>query len=88
MTSYPVNIAKVVNPHNNDLDDIHQALRLLIDEEIPLQRRIAECSQRIFGLSKATVQELVGFYSRGKYPLRNKNTNCGLRFFGYDVRVK
>ncbi len=87
MRSYPVNIAKVVNPHNNTLGELRAMLREIVDESVPLQRRMANCSRRVFGISKASIQELVGFYYAGKYPLRNLNTNCGLRFFGYHVRI-
>lgn len=87
MKSYPVNVHKVLNPQNNSLGTIRETLRRLVDETVPVQRRMSEATGPVFGMSKAAVQELVGFYYGGKYPLRNANTNCGLRFFGYDVRV-
>ena len=88
MSSYALNIRKVVNPRNNKLEEIRETLRELVNEERPIQPRMADCSRRVFGLGSSTIQELVGFYYPGKYPLRNKNTNCGLRFFGYEVRVR
>jgi hypothetical protein len=87
MNAYRVNLAKVLNPDNNNLTEIRTTLRDFVDEDVPLQRRMSECNERVFGMSKSAIQELVGFYSNGKFPLRNRNTNCGLRFFGYDVRV-
>lgn len=87
MNTYQVNLAKVLNPRNNAIGQIRTTLRALVDDGVPLQRRMSDGTQRVFGMSKAAIQELVGFYYRGKYPLRNKNTNCGLRFLGYDVRV-
>jgi hypothetical protein len=35
---------------------------------------------------KAAIQETLGYYDPDKYPLRNANTNAGLRFLGYDVK--
>jgi hypothetical protein len=88
MNSYQVNLAKVLNPQNNSLGQIRKTLAHLIDETIPIQRRMSDCTGQVLGLGSAAIQELVGFYSRGKYPLRNANTNSGLRFFGYDVRAR
>ncbi len=87
MQFYGVNRAKVLNPRNNPLQTIRSTLRHLTDETVPVQRRMSDCTGRVVGLGKSAIQELVGFYSNGRYPLRNANTNCGLRFFGYDVRI-
>ena len=87
MSSYRVNLAKVLNKKNNKLQDIRKMLAILIDESMPLQRRMSDCSRMVFALKKASIQELVGFYYAGKYPLRNSNTNAGMRYLGYNVRL-
>jgi len=87
MHFYRVNLAKVLNPDNNSLGEIRATFRDLVDDAVPVQRRMSEAMPRVLGMSKSAIQELILFFSRGEYPLRNKNTNCGLRFFGYNVRV-
>lgn len=87
MNSYQVNIAKALNPDNNSLGALQGMLKDLVNSNVPVQRRMSEATERVFGLSKSSIQELVGFYYTDEYPLRNKNTNCGLRFLGYNVRV-
>ena len=86
MSAHPVNITRALE--NNSLPEIRDALRHLVDEDFEVERRMADCERRLSSFGKSTVQELIGFNYPGRYPLRNLNTNCGLRFFGYDVRVK
>ena len=87
MRSYRVNLAKAVNAQNHTLGDIRQMLQHLVDERLPIQRRMADCSGWITGAGKSAIQELVGFRWPDRYPLRNTTANAGLRFFGFDVRV-
>jgi hypothetical protein len=87
MSAYRVNLAKLMNPKNNRLKDVRATLRHIIDEDVPLQRRMSDSMGRVVGFGKSSIQELVAFESNGKLPLRNMNVNCGLRFLGFDVRV-
>jgi len=86
MNSYAINIEKVIN--NNSKPTIRKALVTLADDSIPVQRRLRDASSQVFGLGKSAVQELVAFNEPAHYPLRNGNSNAGLRFFGYDVPVR
>jgi phosphatidylserine/phosphatidylglycerophosphate/cardiolipin synthase-like enzyme len=87
MNSYQINLSKAISPDNNSLKSIRAAVTLLGDKAKPVQFRLAQADRMLFGVSKSALQEIVGFYEPDLYPLRNQNTNAGLRFFGYDVRV-
>ena len=47
---------------------------------------MTECASLLYGFKRSSVQELLGWYSPKRFPLRNRNVNAGLRFLGYDVR--
>ena len=51
-----------------------------------LAARMTECN-RIKGLGSSSMNEILGFAYPNKYPLINKNSNSGLRFFGYQIRA-
>ena len=36
-------------------------------------------------VGKSAIQETLGYYDPDTYPIRNANTNAGLRFLGYNV---
>lgn len=87
MRSYQVNVAKAVNSANNKLPLIQRVLRDLIQPTVSVPQRIAAAERALFAVSRSSIQELIGFYQPKNYPLRNRNTNAGLRFLGWDVRV-
>jgi len=87
MSSYRINLAKVINPANNSKRSVRQAILTLADQTVPIQRRLRDASTSVLGLGKSAVQELVAFNEPGKYPSRNRNSSAGLRFFGYRVRA-
>lgn len=87
MSSYQINLAKATSAENNSMKDIRHALALLGDKEKPVRLRLAEADRLLFGVSKSALQEIVGFNEPHKFPLRNRNTNAGLRFLGYQVRA-
>ncbi len=80
-----VAIARAKFLNNNSPDSIRSAWRLLIDESRPIQKRMLDCFNSLEFCGRSIIQELVGFYNPIKFPLWNKNSNCGLRFFGYNV---
>lgn len=87
MTSLPLNKVRFLNPENNDIDTIRSAWSKLLygDEELKIRMTLCKQALRYFGSS--SVQELLGFFAPDEYPLRNSNSNAGLRFFGYDVAI-
>lgn len=70
----------------NDLDTIRKSWSDLIHGTGEVKFRMNNCASALFGFGKSAIQETLGYFDPGKYPLRNANTNAGLRFLGYDVK--
>jgi uncharacterized protein YerC len=86
LSSYPLNRSKFWDSKNNSLNSIIDSWELLLhtgDVTYPKIEKVVN-SLKFFGLSSA--QELVGWYYPDKYPIINGNSNCGMRFLGYNVR--
>lgn len=84
LNSYPINRTKILN--NNSLSEIRNALNHLVNGEGQLASRMNECNN-INYLGTSSMQEILGFTSPDIYPLINKNSNSGLRFFCYQVKA-
>ena len=84
LNSYPINRTKILN--NNSVPEIRQALSELVNGDGQLAARMDFCNG-IKSLGTSSMNEILGFTSPDKYPLINKNSNCGLRFFGYQVKA-
>ena len=79
------NCNTIVN--ENKLSDVKKAINTLVNEhELPLPQRFKECSQ-IKGIGPSIMNELLGFCYPDKYPLINKRSNSGLKFFGYKIKA-
>lgn len=76
---------KFLNPANNEIDDIRAAWRVLIHGKEKPESRMRECSERLKFFGTSSVQELLGWYYPKQFPIRNSNSDAGLRFFGYRV---
>lgn len=81
----PLTKSKFLNPKNNDIETICSAWEKLLYGSAPLQARMSECKNTLKYFGNSSIQELIGFFDPEKYPLRNANSNAGLRFFGYDI---
>jgi hypothetical protein len=44
---------------------------------------MTHCYERLVGFGQSATQELPGWFDPRKYPIRNANSNAGLRFLGY-----
>ena len=66
MNAYRTNLAKVRNPENIALKDIQKILRHLIDDKVPIQRRMSDCTGQVPGVGKAAIQELRGLLFQRK----------------------
>ncbi len=84
LNSYPINRTKILN--NNSVPEIRRALNELVNGKGELAGRMDFCNN-IKSLGTSSMNEILGFTSPQKYPLINKNSNCGLRFFGYQIRA-
>jgi len=71
--------------NTNKISDIRNSLDILVNaNNLELAERFSHCIE-INGLGPSMMNELLGFYDPDKYPLINKNSICGLRFFGYPL---
>ncbi len=84
LNSYPINRTKILN--NNSLSDIRKALDNLVNGKEQLAERMNK-SNSIKHLGTSSMNEILGFTNPDKYPLINKNSNSGLRFFGYQIKA-
>lgn len=84
LNSYPINRTKILN--NNSLSNIRKALDNLVNGKEKLAERMNK-SNLIKNLGTSSMNEILGFTNPDKYPLINKNSNSGLRFFGYQIKA-
>jgi hypothetical protein len=76
--------SRFLDAENNSLSAIRNEWRFLLHGAgDPIEARMTRCSQQLFGFGQSAVQELPGWYDPKKYPIRNGNSNAGLRFLGY-----
>lgn len=87
MNSYPINKAKVLNPSNNSIEEIREAFSSLIYGKEPVGERIRKCESKIKNFGKSSVNELIGCFYPDEFPLINKNSISGMRFFGYQSKM-
>lgn len=85
MASLALNRVRFLNPRNNDLSDIRAGWKELLHSTGAPSARMERCRARLNYFGRSAIPELLGFYWPEKYPLRNRNVNAGLRFFGYPV---
>ena len=83
--SYSFNRPRFLDPSNNSLQTIRSSWKTLLHTGAINRQKIDQVisSLKFFGLSSA--QELIGWYYPDKYPMMNGNSDCGMRFFGYNV---
>lgn len=84
LNSYPINRTKILN--NNSIEVTRQALDNLVNGNGQLAARMDFCN-KIKNLGSSSMNEIIGFAYPDKYPLINKNSNSGLRFFGYQIKA-
>ena len=83
MTSMPIHIKKVLNDHNNNLQTIRDSWHLLLHGSGPVENRMKGCYDSLVSFGISSVQELLGWFDPERFPLRNSNSDAGLRYFGY-----
>ena len=83
LRSYPINITRILN--NNNPRSIARAWNRLIQAPSINSQLIKEVIGKIkyFGMSSAC--ELIAWYYPKKYPMINRNSESGMRFFGFDI---
>lgn len=88
MNSFDLNKYRFTNPSNNKIEVIRAEWKnLLHNNSIELNERMETCSRNLRFFGKSAIRELIGWYYPEKYPIINRNSNSGMRFFGYDIKV-
>jgi hypothetical protein len=85
MCSMQLNKYKFLNPSNNSIEAVRSAWSDLLFGKDDEDRRIKSCDARLHFFGTSSIQELLGCFYPQKYPLRNSNSDAGLKFFGFDV---
>jgi PLD-like domain len=85
MGARQLNKYKFLNGKDNSIETIRLAWTDLLFGRDSEDRRIRSCDEqlRFFGMS--SIQELLGCFYPDQYPLRNSNSDSGLKFLGFDV---
>ena len=81
--TYTWNLTNFLDPNENSLLAIRGAWRDLLYGFEDVEKRIAKCDQSLRNFGRSSIQELVGWHSPEKYPIKNNNTDAGMLFFGY-----
>ena len=85
MNSHALNRFRFLNPKNNKLETIKDSFNILLHDSSPIEERMEKCNENLKFFGKSSIRELVSWYYPDKYPIMNRNSNCGLKFFGYDI---
>ena len=83
--SYSINKTKFLNPANNNLHDIRSCWKTLLHTGPITQDKIDNVTETLKNFGPSSVRELIGWYYPDTYPLMNGNSDCGMRFFGYNI---
>lgn len=83
MNAYNINKARFLNPENNSIQAIRKSWTRLLYGTESEQDKINNCDAELDGFGTSSIQELLGWVYPQKYPLKNANSDAGLRFFGF-----
>jgi hypothetical protein len=70
----------------NNLDTIRTCWHDLVHGQGDVKFRMNKCASALYGFGPSATHEILGYYGPKTFPLRNANTNAGLRFLGYNVK--
>ena len=87
MNSHALNRFKFLNPKNNNLETIKKSFKILLHNNQAIEERMEICNGELKSFGKSSIRELVSWYYPDKYPIMNRNSNCGLKFLGYDIKT-
>lgn len=86
MNSLALNKARFLNPNNNRTDTIKKEWKeLLHNDKRTIVERMQNCKNNLYSFGKSAISEFLAWYYPDKYPIINRNSNSGMRFFGYDI---
>jgi hypothetical protein len=81
-------LSRFLNAKGNTLANVRHSWSNLVHGKEDPTIRMNSCKAALFGFGKSATQELIAYYEPKKFPLRNQNTNAGLRFLGYNVGIR
>ena len=81
--SYQINIPRFIN--TNDLQTITKVWKELLHSGDINSKKIQMVQNMLKYFGPSSIHEIIAWYYPDKYPMINKNSECGMRFFGYDV---
>jgi len=87
MESHALNRYRFLNPGNNKLNTIKKAFQILLHDDRPIAERMELCNSSLNYFGKSCIKELAAWYYPDQYPIMNRNTNSGMKFFGYDINT-
>ena len=85
MNSHALNRHRFLNTRNNKLATVIDSLTILLHDSRPIEERMELCNISLKYFGKSSIRELVSWFYPDKYPIMNRNSNSGLRFFGYNI---
>ncbi len=87
MNSHALNKFRFLNHKNNDIKAIRESFYILLHDNGTIEERMEICNSRLKFFGKSSIRELISWYYPDKYPIMNRNSNSGLKFFGYDIKT-
>lgn len=85
LASYSINRTKFLNPQNDNIDDIRDCWNQLLHTGKIDSYKIKYVTSKLKNFKFSSIYELIGWYYPDRYPLMNGNSDCGMRFFGYNI---
>jgi hypothetical protein len=85
MNARQLNKFKFLQPHNNEVNSIRRAWKDLLFGGESVEKRMQNCDESLQWFGPSSVQELLGWFFPDAFPIRNNNSDAGLRFFGFRV---
>jgi hypothetical protein len=85
MNARQLNKFKFLQPRNNDIGKIRSAWKELLFGGDSVEKRMQNCDASLHSFGPSSVQELLGWFFPEAFPIRNTNSDAGLRFFGFRV---
>jgi hypothetical protein len=85
MNARQLNKFKFLQPHNNEINTIRRAWKDLLFGGESVEKRMQNCDESLQWFGPSSVQELLGWFFPDAFPIRNNNSDAGLRFFGFRV---
>lgn len=84
LNSYGYNKPKITK--ENSLSTILENWNKLLHTGIIDSDKIESCVRNLKHFGYSSARELIGWYYPKNFPMVNKNSNCGMMFFGYSVK--